>query len=87
MAEATSIPSFLAKLSPCLIHQFVTSKLADVPFGPQSPSTGLWKAIKVAPSVAQSLPLPCETTLLLPSKESHVHVLWHHCLSFPAIAA
>ena len=47
MAEATSIPAFLARLSPLLIHQWATAKLGDVQFGPQDPTQGLWRSIEV----------------------------------------
>ena len=47
VAEATSIPAFLARLSPLLIHQWATAKLGDAPYGPQSPTPALWRSIKV----------------------------------------
>ena len=47
MAEATSIPAFLARLSPLLIHQWATAKLGDVQFGPKDPTQALWRSIEV----------------------------------------
>ena len=47
VAEATSIPAFLARLSPLLIHQWATAKLGDVQFGPQNPTSALWRSIEV----------------------------------------
>ena len=56
VAEATSIPAFLARLSPLLIHQWATAKLGDVRFGPQNPTQALWRSIEVWPLQQACLP-------------------------------
>lgn len=49
VAETISIPAFMARLSPLLIHQFATCTLADnVPFAPKSPTPALWRFIMVS---------------------------------------
>ncbi len=50
VAEAAAIPGFISRLSPLHIHQFATTRLGDVPIGPQSATPALWKSIKVMPS-------------------------------------
>ena len=47
VAEASSLPSFISRVSAPQIHKFATSRLGDVPCRPGIPCLTLWKSIMV----------------------------------------